>query len=145
MTTSALTATFYRGDIVTIDHPRAAGKTFLVVRRNRTTYSLQEVGNSNLWKAGPGLLRQVTSADQLQQARDTLQKVALEPHVSHHPGSFVRWTPPKQRPQLFVVLADKGDKVNIAVLGGDSGRYWRAPRAQLIPVPLAELPAALAG
>lgn len=35
---------------------------------------------------------------------------------------------------LLVTLADKGDKINAARLGGDNDRYWRLPRAMLAEV-----------
>jgi hypothetical protein len=37
---------------------------------------------------------------------------------------------------LFVVLADKGERVNIARIGGDGGRYYRAPRSTVTVVPV---------
>ena len=40
---------------------------------------------------------------------------------------------------LYVVIADKGDKINIALLGGDNGRYVRALRASLTKVELADV------
>jgi hypothetical protein len=52
------------------------------------------------------------------------------------PGALVTSA---SRPGVFVVLADKGDKVNIARLGGDSGRYLRMPRGGVKPLALAEL------
>lgn len=56
-----------------------------------------------------------------------------------HPGTLVRSTVVPDG--LYVVIADKGDRVNLAKLGGDSGRYYRAPRATVTTVPV---PAALA-
>lgn len=40
---------------------------------------------------------------------------------------------------LHVVLADKGDRVNLAKLGGDNGRYLRHPRRGLVKVNVAEV------
>jgi len=40
----------------------------------------------------------------------------------------------KGREGYFVVIADKGQRVNCAVLGGDNDRYWRFPPALLTAV-----------
>jgi hypothetical protein len=36
--------------------------------------------------------------------------------------------------QLYVVLRDNGDKVSLAKLGGDNGRYWRGVRRTMLTV-----------
>jgi hypothetical protein len=36
--------------------------------------------------------------------------------------------------QLFVVIKDNVDKVNVALLGGDQGRYWRVARRNVTVV-----------
>lgn len=41
--------------------------------------------------------------------------------------------------QLFVVVADKGERVNIVKLGGDSGRYWRVSPTSLTTVDVADV------
>lgn len=55
-----------------------------------------------------------------------------------HPGSLVRV---KNKPGVFVVLADKFDKINVAEIGGDGGRYWRIPRAGITPLEAADVTA----
>lgn len=57
------------------------------------------------------------------------------------PGALVRLD---GKPGVFVVLADKFERINCAPLGGDSGRYWRAPRATVTPVPADEVATILA-
>jgi hypothetical protein len=58
--------------------------------------------------------------------------------VFYVPGELVRLT--GRYAGLYVVIADKGgDKVNIAKLGGDGGRYVRATRHGLIKVDPAEV------
>lgn len=50
------------------------------------------------------------------------------------------WKEPAER--LYVVLKDNGEKVNVAVLGGDDGkpgRYWRVPRLLIKPVEIASV------
>lgn len=34
---------------------------------------------------------------------------------------------------VYVVIADKFDRINVALLGGEGGRYWRQPRATITP------------
>ena len=58
------------------------------------------------------------------------------PTAVFDPGTVVM---SKSQPGVFVVIADKVDKVNVARLGGDGGRYWRIPPAALTVVPVAEL------
>lgn len=63
-----------------------------------------------------------------------LVEVSTTPHVVC--GSFVTYAP--QPGKVFVVLADKVDKINIALAGGDRDRYWRAPRSLVTPLTVAE-------
>lgn len=56
----------------------------------------------------------------------TVADLALTPHLTA--GSLARL---KGQAGLFVVLADKFDKINVARLGGDNDRYFRASRAQV--------------
>lgn len=61
------------------------------------------------------------------QARVT--EVALLPTL--WPGELVRLS---GRQGVFVVIADKIERVNCTPLGGDGGRYWRAPRGTVTPL-----------
>ena len=46
-------------------------------------------------------------------------------YVQFHPGELVRLP---ERQGIYVVLVDKGEKVNVALIGGDNGFYVRALR-----------------
>jgi hypothetical protein len=69
-------------------------------------------------------------------------QVTLEPLPPSYPdlpvGTFVtvagpRWKNPAG--QVYVVLQDRGDKVKLALAGGDSGRYYtNIPRSYVAPV-----------
>lgn len=59
-------------------------------------------------------------------------KVTMMPYrPTMWPGTLVRWDSPKSDGALFVVIADKVDRVNIVRLGGDDGRYWRVAPSSL--------------
>ena len=64
------------------------------------------------------------------------QPTVIEKH--YVPGELVRVEVGKY-PGLYTVIADKGSKINIALLGGDGGRYVRASRTMLIPVEPSEV------
>lgn len=59
------------------------------------------------------------------------------------PGSVVRYVGPTSgkiiKGAVFVVLADKWDKVNITPLGGNDGNYWRMPPRHLEAVDMAKV------
>lgn len=62
----------------------------------------------------------------------TVTAVPLQEYFT--PGELVRITSGKFA-GLYVVLADKGERVNVALLGGDGGRYVRANKgANLVKV-----------
>lgn len=48
-----------------------------------------------------------------------------------YPGEFARIDAGKFK-GLYVVIADKGEKINVAPVGGDGGRYVRALRSSLV-------------
>ena len=64
---------------------------------------------------------------------------APKPTVYYSPGELVRVSGGDRRDGLWVVLADKGNSVNVAKLGGDGGRYLRAPRGGLSKVDPAQV------
>jgi hypothetical protein len=64
---------------------------------------------------------------------DTAAVRSAEPTEFYDPGELVRITAGKYA-GLYVVIADKGEKVNVAKLGGDGGRYVRAMRRGLVKV-----------
>jgi hypothetical protein len=57
----------------------------------------------------------------------------FEPYLHFALGEIVRLSSPKY-PGLWVVIADKGNRVNVAHLGGDDDRYLRAPKSWLTSV-----------
>lgn len=57
-------------------------------------------------------------------------------------GAFVKTTRAGKsfgKDTVFVVLADKGDRINVTKPGGDGGRYVRMPRSYLTPIPAEEV------
>lgn len=63
----------------------------------------------------------------------------VQPAVFYDPGELVRISSGKWA-GLWVVIADKGgEKVNLAKLGGDGGRYLRAARRGLVKVDPSEV------
>jgi hypothetical protein len=52
---------------------------------------------------------------------------------------LVTTTYPRLTGKLLVVLADKGERINCALLGGEGGRYWRVPQRTLKLVPADDL------
>ena len=63
----------------------------------------------------------------------TTEDAAVTPTDYYVPGELVRVTVGRYV-GLYVVLADKGDRVNLARLGGDEGRYVRHPHRGLLKV-----------
>lgn len=62
---------------------------------------------------------------------NAFQAVASAEVPVQHPGMLVRVD---GLDGVFVVLADKFDKINVARLGGDSGRYYRPLRKSVRPL-----------
>lgn len=65
---------------------------------------------------------------------DVTERPTFQPLEMLEPGALVR--SPLAGPGVFVVLADKIDRVNIAKIGGDGGRYYRVPRSSVTVVPV---------
>lgn len=81
----------------------------------------------------PSFLRDLAKDDVAPTRYAEVTAVALP---TQNPGDLVRL---KGQSGIFVVLADKFDKVNVAKLGGDGGRYYRAPRATVQPLDAADV------
>jgi hypothetical protein len=132
------------GDLVGLDTTLAAGgdkyrdQTFKVVKVNPKTYKLQPLNGGQLVNASRFLVvpPPVTST-----AAGTAQSVPLLDPVAHlvcgtlvrvhnarHGASFLN------DGDLGVVLVDKGERVNVAPLGGFEDRYGRLPRRMLTVV-----------
>lgn len=101
-----------------------------------------------VWKVksvGPvnALLEPITGGRGLRAPKDMLIPPTNEPlkaqeFVYFTPGEIVEIGTGKYK-GTYIVLADKGAKVNVALLGGDGGRYVRAGKAQLKKVNLTDL------
>jgi hypothetical protein len=63
---------------------------------------------------------------------------ATAPTTYYQPGEIVRITTGRYA-GTYTVLADKVKHVNVALLGGDGGRYVRAPRVWLTRIAVADL------
>lgn len=88
------------------------------------------------------LLEAEDGGHRLRVSQNMLTDPGSEPTVNtpefYDPGQLVRVT--GRYAGLYTVIADKGgDKVNLAKLGGDGGRYLRATRYGLVKVDPAEV------
>jgi hypothetical protein len=80
----------------------------------------------------------------LKNVDDAAAAVAAQaaPYVAYAAGEVVRVIKQATKTDtdaLWVVLVDKGEKINIAKLGGDDNRYLRVPRSWLAKVDLADV------
>jgi hypothetical protein len=124
---------FKVGDKVRVDSDKWPG-TWTVAKVNRVSYGLEQ--NGRQLKAAKEFVLPVTG----EAGGGTAQaQPAPETYRYYSPGEFVRPKVGRMAGKILVVLADKGDKVNAADLGGDEGRYWRIVRRNLEPVTLADL------
>jgi len=133
------------GTIVTIDDPRCVGlyKVTNHGPKNATLTPCEADGSPRPGRGArfPGWM--LHSYDPSMTITSTSGvPMGPAPHPVFDPGVLVKSA---SRPGVFVVLADKVDKVNVAALGGDNGRYFRIPPAALTVVPLAELANHLGG
>lgn len=114
------------------------GQTFKVVKINPKSYKLQPLNGGIPVNASKEL---VTDAPVTSTAAGTAQSVPLADPVAHlvcgtlvrvHNGKHDRdWL---KDGDLGVVLLDKGERVNVAPLGGFEDRYGRLPRRMLTVV-----------
>jgi hypothetical protein len=115
-----MTAPQFRvGDKVSVDHEKYPG-VWTIVGQGPVNSTLIPEGGSRKLKAPHYMLREPGAA---------LATVTTLPTVQYFdPGEFVRIDKGKYT-GLFIVLADKGEKVNITRPGGDGGRYIRMPKS----------------
>lgn len=136
------TATIKVGDRVVVDHPKATG-TYVVVKVNPRRYVLRPESDGNhvarTVNADHELVRPVGSAPVVTEV--PLPESRTLP--TQHPGSFLRYVGPASRKrgapvpgEIFVVIADKWDRINSARPGGDGGTYWRLSARNVEAVPL---------
>ncbi len=132
-------------DLVGVASPKYAGRTFKVIKVNPTTYLLEPVDGSGRRVRASHTL--VTSTPVTRTTTGTAQDVPL-PEVDHLVcGTLVRVSGLREGKAaagltngcLAVVLVDKGERVNVAVIGGFEDRYGRLPRQMLTRVDLADV------
>lgn len=132
--TSTISAPFARkaGDEVSIDDAKYPG-----------IWTIQSVGPKNcvvIPKAGGRGLRapKWMIVDPNYDAAPPVPET--EAYVSYYAGEVVRITGfGGKYDGLYVVLVDKGERVNVAKLGGDGNRYLRIPRRSLTKVDAADV------
>ena len=122
--------------LVGLEGRRFAGRTFEVVKINTRTYQLKPLDGGLLVNASKEL---VTDAPETRTAAGTAQDVPLMEHLAI--GTLVRVRGLVQQPlggirndDLAVVIADKGERVNIALLGGHGDQYARVGHRALTVV-----------
>lgn len=133
MTTA--TRTFAKDDLVTLDYlferPGEAGKIWKITKvpaaSNQVNYTLEPVTGGRGLKAKAYMLVPATDA----------QRAVAEAQINAEPvlrlldvGEVVTVTgmPQIDSEQRHVVLGYANDRVKIAKLGGDNGRYWKIGR-----------------
>ena len=126
---TAATATRKVGSKVSVDHPDHPG-VFTVKSNGPANAKLEPVGGGRILVAPHYLL-----TDPVEGA--TVTAVPLPEFYNE--GELVRIAGGKFE-GLWVVIKDGGrDKVNLARLGGDNGRYLRATKRGLVRVPIADV------
>ena len=124
-------------DLVGLDGNKYAGRTFEVIKVNQVTYLLRPLDGGLNVKASKEL---VTDPPNTQPGRHVIiEDVPIEQHLVA--GTIVRINGLGSKPAgglknggLGVVLVDKGDRINVAKLGGFEDRYGRLPRRMITVV-----------
>lgn len=112
------------GDRVTVAHDKWPG-VWIVEKVNAVTVMLEPEGGGRRLRVPHSLLRDPDAAP--------------EPLRFYHPGEFVRVAEGRFAGLYVVLKDDGGDKVNLARLGGDQGRYVRTVRSVVQPVDTTEV------
>jgi len=131
--TNTLTARRAVGDKVSINDPKFPGVWTIKSVGPKNFVVIPDAGGRGLRAPHHLVIDPVTTTPGV-----TVEAVPYVPVVRYHAGEIVR-VEQGRFAGLYVVIADKGDKVNIALLGGDGGRYVRALRASLTKVDLADV------
>ena len=108
---------FKPGDRVTVASSKFPG-VWTVDRLMKVNLKVTQ-GTRRL-NVAPGYLTKVTG-----DAGDLEPDLGVPFHDILAPGEVVTVD---RKPGYWVVLKDNGDRVNVALVGGDGGRYWRVPR-----------------
>ncbi len=128
------TAPFARGDLVVVKpayaRPADRGVTYRITKVMPVNLVVEPVTGGRGLKAPKDMFAPAPTnpAD---------KGATVETPVPLWPATVITVAGPgwKQPPgQLYVVLRDNGDKVSIARLGGDGGRYWRGVRRTWLTV-----------
>lgn len=114
--------------------------TWRVAKVNPVNLKLERPDNPHVrLNCHPSFVRRVSSGALASPAPLTAALPQPAPRAGFPLGSLVRSSVPRMKGRLYVVLADKGEKVNVAQLGGADGlRYWRCPPSMLTRVDLAD-------
>lgn len=120
------------GDAVEIDHPKCRGVVYRVEKINPRTVGMIDPYGAGI-KADPWLIKATTKPFEL---RDPGEQITL--------GTVVTFTrtggPVKSTTQRYVVVKHSGTTANVALLGGDGGRYIRVRNLKdLKAVPVGDL------
>jgi len=125
-----MTAMMHVGDLVTIPgYESSYPGVWKIIKVNPTRYRLEPVGGGGAL-ACPHSMVAAHNGDAPVVATSSVRE-------RFWAGQVVTVI---NKAGLFVVLVDKGKRVNVAVLGGEQGRYWRVPPSSLAGVSLADLP-----
>jgi hypothetical protein len=119
------------GDRVSVDHVKYPGIWVIASRGPVNTVLRPEGGVGRGLRVPHDLLIDPGAAPK--------PKVVAVSAVFFNPGELVRINAGRYA-GLWVVIADRGrDRVNLAKLGGDSGRYLRADRGGLVKIDPSEV------
>jgi hypothetical protein len=116
------------GDKVSVDHPGYPGIWTIVSRGPKNSLLVPESGGRRLRVPHTMLLEPgapLTGTD--------------APHVHYHVGEVVQILDGRYAGTYVVIRDTGGDKVNVAKIGGDDGRYIRALRGGLVKVDASEV------
>ena len=125
---------FKIGDKVAVNHPKYPG-LWVVEKMGPVNSTLTPVAGGRGLLAPHTLLRSPDDPG----VRHTLEPLlAMPPQEYFTPGEFVRIGSGKFA-GLYMVLADKGERVNVVEPGGNGGRYVRALKSSLTKVPVSDV------
>lgn len=130
---STTTAARKIGDRVSIDDPKFPGVWTIKSIGPKNTVVVPEAGGRGL-RAPHYLI-----IDPVEGNPTSFPEAA--PYVPFYAGEVVTVVGfgGKYEGDHYVVLTDKGEKINVAKLGGDSDRYLRVGRRSLVKVDLADI------
>lgn len=129
----SVTTTHKVGDKVTVDDPKFPGVWTVKSIGPKNTVVTPDAGGRGL-RAPHWMIK---AYDATAAAQVTV--VPFVEKVFFDAGEIVR-IPEGKFAGLYVVIADKGlDRVNVAKIGGDGGRYVRAGRRNLVKVDPSEV------